>query len=407
MDSSAPAHQRLGARVDLVQTMKLVMAIRARNEEDVLEHNLRYHRALGVDHFILTDNASTDRTPEIVRRYAAAGLLTPIHEPPTDNFRLDGGKWVTRMARLSATELGADWVVHADADEFWWPATGSLKQALEGIPDVYGVVVAPWSEFVARPDGPGPFWERMTIRRADVDLMPKVAHRGDPDAVLDSGAHEVDIEREGDMPRQSRGRAVMRALLPEGRADEDRLVWAPAWPARVLHFPLRSLGQFRQKVELAVNAHHQRAYDDLRRAYEEGRVPELYAKLVYDDAAVEAGLREGHLVEDRRLRDLLDRVPDPLDPDASSFEPIPIAANEAERELAALRLDAMRTLTHTQRSLSRQVDDAFRLRRFKRLRRVLGGAERELSDLRRHPISTLARGWRSLIRRLGALDDTR
>ena len=63
------------------------MATLMRNEEDVLEHNLRYHRAQGVDHFIVTDNGSTDRTPEILGRYEAAGLLTLIQEPATDDFR--------------------------------------------------------------------------------------------------------------------------------------------------------------------------------------------------------------------------------------------------------------------------------------------------------------------------------
>ena len=128
---------------------------------------------------------------------------------------------------------------------------------------------------------------------------------------------------------------------------------------------------------------HQHAYDDLRRAYEGGRLPELYARLVYDDAAVEAGLREGHLVEDVRLRDLLPRVPDPLDADAPSFEPDPTPPEEAERELAELRLDAMQTLTHTQRWLSSRLEDARRRRRLKRLRAWLRKAERELAAWRR------------------------
>ena len=203
-----------------VRAMKLVMATLIRNEEDVLEHNLRYHRAQGVDHFIVTDNGSTDRTPEILGRYEAAGLLTLIQEPATDDYRSQARLWVTRMARVAATELGADWVVHVDADEFWLPATGTLKQALESIPDSYGVVVAPWSEFVARPDGPGPFWERMTVRRARSDLMPKIAHRADPDAVLDSGPHEVDV------------RARRRQAAPIRRASGEPRRAAGWWRRR-------------------------------------------------------------------------------------------------------------------------------------------------------------------------------
>ena len=43
--------------------LKVVMALKVRDEEDVIEHNLRYHRAQGVDFFIVTDNGSVDRTP--------------------------------------------------------------------------------------------------------------------------------------------------------------------------------------------------------------------------------------------------------------------------------------------------------------------------------------------------------
>ena len=348
--------------------MKLVLAMKVRDEDDVLEHNLRYHRAQGVDHFIVTDNGSTDGTLEILRRYERAGLLKLIEEPSTEDFRDQAHWWVTRMAQLAATELGADWVVHADADEFWSPVTGTLKDALAGIDESYGVVLAPRPEFVVRPDGPGPFWERMTVREARSRLRPKVAHRADPDVVLHRGAHDVAIE--GAEGGRHSGRAVMRSVKGERPSDEQGLVWAPRWPARVFHFPVRSVEQYRRKVEVALRGGFEdKAHDELRAARAEGRVEELYAELVEDDAAVDAGLRDGRLVTDGRLRDLLAILPDPVErPDASVEIPQPSSA-QVEAELREIELDAMQSLARTQRSLIRQLD-AFRRRVEKQRRRV-------------------------------------
>src|SRR5215208_5621461 len=231
------------------------MALKVRDEGDILEENLRFHHALGVDHFVVTDNGSTDETPEILRRYGDAGLVHVISEPGTD-YRAAGAGWLTQMARFAATELDADWVIHTDADEFWWPVAGSLKETLGAIPDRYGVVVAPRVEFVGRPDGPGSFAERLVVREASSRLQPKVAHRAEPDVVsLDRGAHDVAVEGPDGVAEVLRppGRAVHRTVRdPDGSQEESsqgqtRLIWAPTWPLRILHFPVRSFDQFKRR----------------------------------------------------------------------------------------------------------------------------------------------------------------
>ena len=53
--------------------MRLAMTILVRDAEDLIETNLRYHRAQGVDLFLIGDNGSTDRTLEILEPYREAG----------------------------------------------------------------------------------------------------------------------------------------------------------------------------------------------------------------------------------------------------------------------------------------------------------------------------------------------
>ena len=139
--------------------MKLVMTLLARDEADIVDAQVAYHLRAGVDHVIATDNASTDGTTEILERYERAGRLQLIREPAGD-MRQD--EWVTRMARLAATEHGADWVIHADADEFWWPRGGTLKDVLATVPERYGVVRGCWRHFLPRPDDRSFFAEQLS-----------------------------------------------------------------------------------------------------------------------------------------------------------------------------------------------------------------------------------------------------
>ncbi len=47
-------------------------------------------------------------------------------------------EWRSEMAELAIVEHGADWVFSADADEFWWPHGGSLKDILSVGPGALG-----------------------------------------------------------------------------------------------------------------------------------------------------------------------------------------------------------------------------------------------------------------------------
>jgi|GraSoiStandDraft_4_1057263.scaffolds.fasta_scaffold38729_2 hypothetical protein len=351
---------------------KLVMALKVRDEEDILEHNLSYHRAQGVDFFIVTDNGSTDRTPEILRRWADAGLVKVIDEPGDDLAR-NGHEWITRMAREAATEHGADWVIHGDADEFWWPLEGSIKDALATIPPEYGVVIGPRAEFVARPDGPGEFYERLTLRTARFLLRPKVAHRAYPDVfVLHEGQHDVTIG--ADLPDafervRPPGRPVLRAVREEAASGEDfRLVWAPRFPLEIFHFPIRSLAQYRLRVDVLL-ANPAFANPDmlgrLNVARERDNLEEFYAGLLPDEAQIEREVAAGDLVHDERIKEFMAGI-------AEDFGggPRPVVAagsKELEDERAALEVDAMHVLARTERMLMIRNDHRNRLRRATRV----------------------------------------
>ena len=144
--------------------MKLVMTLLVRDEQDIVRENLDFHLAQGVDQVVVTDNGSEDATVEILREYESQGILRLLLEPSDDYSQ---GRWVTRMARLAATDLEADWVINNDADEFWWPRAGSLKSIFDRLGDEVGLVVAGRQNFVPRPEDGRPFWERMTLRERE------------------------------------------------------------------------------------------------------------------------------------------------------------------------------------------------------------------------------------------------
>jgi len=265
--------------------VKLVQTLVVRDEADIVDAQISYHLEAGVDFVLATDHDSRDGTTDILRSYEEKGVLRLFREVG----EMRESSWRSRMARLAATEHGADWIINTDADEFWMPRRGTLKETLGAVPERFGVVWAITRHFMPRPDDMGFFADRMIVRLSTTAPLndptspyrphSKAAHRADPEIVVLFGSHDVVT-----MLRPLRG-------------------W---YPADVLHFPFRTHEQYERKG--VRRAHGDKPLGQYVRAYDasaRGRVEDVFGALAVDDETVAHGEDTGALVVDTRLRDAL------------------------------------------------------------------------------------------------------
>ena len=205
--------------------MKIIMTLLVRDEVDVIRENIQFHLRMGVDFFIVTDNGSTDGTLEILEEFRSKDVLYLIQESE-DNYAQS--KWVSRMACLAYSPYCADWVINNDADEFWWPASGDFKVELGQVPGDVSVVSVPRHNFVNVLERSGRWLEDMIFRETESKnsmgepLPPKVCHRALPKVTVAQGNHAIEF--------------------PAGLKS-----WQES-SIEILHFPVRSYGQFANKI---------------------------------------------------------------------------------------------------------------------------------------------------------------
>lgn len=110
-------------------TRYLSVATVIKNEAAHLKEWLDFHRQLGVEHFFLYDNGSTDDTPAVCQPYVDAGWVTLI---PWANFSVwfntQRGAYAHALANFGP---GSTWIGFFDIDEFMFPVSAdSLTEVL-------------------------------------------------------------------------------------------------------------------------------------------------------------------------------------------------------------------------------------------------------------------------------------
>ncbi len=106
---------------------KLVMTLLVKDEEDIIEKNIRFHYAMGVDQFIVTVHNSSDATLDILNKLKDE-MPVEIIELSADGYFQDA--WVDSMIKIARKKYRADWIINADADEFYYSKDFNLKKSI-------------------------------------------------------------------------------------------------------------------------------------------------------------------------------------------------------------------------------------------------------------------------------------
>lgn len=313
--------------------MKIVMTLMVRDEADIVGAMLAHHRDQGIDHVLVTDNGSIDGTSDILRAFEAEGFVTTWNDPV---HRKQQHSTVTKMARHAAEHLGADWVVNADADEFWVAKDpgATIRSVLERAPDSVPFLTVPVVNLTGHPAKDGSGLTRLQYRD----------HRS-----------VQDLRRTG-IPFHPTADAVHRAHAEVEISQGNHFVSAPGWgegavsdDIEVLHLPWRSWRQYERKVRISGEAyaanpdltpsprHH--GMQDYRRLLDD-RLLDAYVAKHPTAEELAAFVADGSLIRDDRLAPLAATHPRGYRAD-ELFDPVEeCALNASGRKYALLEATA-------------------------------------------------------------------
>jgi hypothetical protein len=133
----------------------LAIAAIFKNEAPYLKEWMDYHLLVGVEHFYLYDNGSTDQPRDVLAPYMRRGEVTLIQWPDREKESWQERKWgwvfTTQVAAYEHAFLLArghrEWIAAIDIDEFLVPMqVDSLREVLELYAPYPGIEVS-WQIF--------------------------------------------------------------------------------------------------------------------------------------------------------------------------------------------------------------------------------------------------------------------
>lgn len=125
---------------------QLAAVLMFQDEAPYLKEWIEYHKLLGVDHFYLYNNGSTDNYKKVLKPYIASGEVQLFHYPEITKNQADSIRIQTNiyMHAVNLSRGQAKWLAAIDADEFIVPVnqekiTNSILEVLKDYEDFGGL----------------------------------------------------------------------------------------------------------------------------------------------------------------------------------------------------------------------------------------------------------------------------
>ncbi|BCJ90365.1 hypothetical protein IZ6_11000 [Terrihabitans soli] len=242
IDPPAPRPNRHG--VAIVTMLK--------DEESYIDEWLAFHQAVGIRHFIIYDDGSTDGTASIIKARLSDAELTLVPWAGRMIDMSDGQQFNSQVVAFAHAILnfGAAfrWMALIDVDEFLLPKLGNtVEEALKGTGGFPNVSL-PWHMFgtsghKAKPDG-GIL--RNFVQRATDPISRKKNATNfkcvvDPCEVTEVSVHQFETRQYGEMTCNDVGKVFTRKQrkTPDFYASQN---------LQLNHYYTKSLEEFEEKI---------------------------------------------------------------------------------------------------------------------------------------------------------------
>lgn len=114
---------------------KVIAICMVKNEEAYLLEWIAYHRIMGVDGFLIFDNDSTDKTPEILSALHQTGTVCAVPWPTVHPYEKQQISAFANGLRALQAAKASEWAGFLDVDEFYVSRRhGTLTKAMRKMP---------------------------------------------------------------------------------------------------------------------------------------------------------------------------------------------------------------------------------------------------------------------------------